>query len=90
MPTGGSISGGAKRKARKPASKKRAAPKRKPAARKTKRKPASKSASTKPLGSKTVVDLRKMAKRVHARQTNKDGSTKNKTQLMASIRTAKK
>lgn len=82
MPVGGSVTGGAKRR---PATKKRAAPKRKPAAKKPKRKSAS---AAKPLSSKTVVQLRSMAKRVKAKQTNRDGSTKNKSQLMASIRAA--
>ena len=87
MPTGGSVNGGARHGARKPASKRKPAGKRKPATKKPKSKTSTKSA---PLSGKTVVQLRKMAKRSGAKQTNRDGSTKNKSQLMASIRASRK
>ena len=62
--------------------------------RKSSKKPSRKSAK-KPvrkmeLANKTVPQLRKMAKSSKARQTNRDGTTKNKSQLMASIRAARR
>lgn len=55
------------------------------------RKPTSKTHSTKSgdYASKTVSSLRKLAHQVGALQTNKDGTTKRKTQLINSIKAAK-
>jgi len=81
MPTGG------KPRTKKPARKSA----KKPAAKKPARKPAKKTVKrSSNLGDKTVPELRTIARRTKARQTNKDGTTKTKSELLRSIRAAKK
>lgn len=48
-----------------------------------------KKSAAKPLSEKTVVELRKMASRHHVRQTNKDGTTKNKAELLRALHAKK-
>lgn len=65
----------------KPVKRKPSSPKKKPALKKPKR-----HAASGDLSEKTVVQLRKIASSKKVKQTNPDGSTKRKAQLISAIK----